>query len=300
MTALRPSSDHRKAMGALATLLPDGQRLHLQYGPIDLVIGAKGPADEINQAYNQARDAFEPVLDDLVSELPRLRRQHGQPPAGPAARRMYDATTPFAPEFITPMAAVAGSVADHVLARMIAGRSLTRAYVNNGGDIALHLTGGSFRIGICDDPVSGEAGGLVDICPEDGIGGIATSGWRGRSHSLGIADAVTVLAGSAAAADAAATLIANAVDVPFSPHVSRRAASALSPDSDLGDRLVTTDVGALDPAEIQAALGCGLRKAEDYRARGLIAAAYLALAGKRVTVTQNHTKTIAPRNAAHA
>ncbi|KZM50173.1 hypothetical protein OA90_11940 [Labrenzia sp. OB1] len=287
-------------MGALATMLPDGQRLHLQYGPIDLVIGASGPADEINQAYNQARDAFEPVLDDLVRELPRLRRQHGVPPAGAAARLMYDATRPFVPEFITPMAAVAGSVADHVLARMIAGRSLTRAYVNNGGDIALHLTDGSFRIGICDDPVSGESGGLVDIHPEDGIGGIATSGWRGRSHSLGIADAVTVLAGSAAAADAAATLIANAVDVPFSPRVSRCAASALSLDSDLGDRLVTTDVGALDPAEIQAALGLGLRKAEDYLERGLISAAYLALAGKRVTVTQHQTKTIAPRNAAHA
>ena len=31
--------------------------------------------------------------------------------------------------------------------------------------------------------------------------GVATSGWRGRSHSLGIADSVTVVARNAAAAD---------------------------------------------------------------------------------------------------
>ncbi len=39
------------------------------------------------------------------------------------------------------MAAVAGAVADHILAAMIAGRRLAKAYVNDGGDIALHLTG---------------------------------------------------------------------------------------------------------------------------------------------------------------
>jgi ApbE superfamily uncharacterized protein (UPF0280 family) len=67
---------------------------------------------------------------------------------------------------------------------------------------------------------------------------VATSGWRckgkgGRSFSFGIADAVTVLAGSAAAADAAATVIANAVDLPGHGAITRRPASAIDPDSDL-------------------------------------------------------------------
>ena len=58
--------------------------------------------------------------------------------------------------------------------------------------------------------------------------GIATSGWRGRSFSLGIADAVTVLAATAAEADAAATVIANAVDLPGHPAIDTRAGAASS------------------------------------------------------------------------
>ena len=77
------------------------------------------------------------------------------------------------------------------------------------------------------------------------VRGIATSGWRGRSFSLGIADAVTVLADRAAMADAAATIIANAVDLPGHPGVVRVPARDLAPDSDLGDRLVTQGVGEL-------------------------------------------------------
>ncbi|WP_245584721.1 hypothetical protein [Salipiger mucosus] len=110
---------------------------------------------------------------------------------------------------------------------------------------------------------------------------MATSGRHGRSHSLGIADAVTVLARDAARADAAATLIANAVDLPGHPSVTRVPAEELSPDSDLGPRLVTTDLGPLTASEIDRALAAGLSLAEDYRARGLIHAACLALSGER-------------------
>lgn len=198
---------------------------------------------------------------------------------GPTARRMEAAVAPHAETFITPMAAVAGSVADEVLAAMLAGRRLTRAYVNNGGDSALHLAAGrSMRLAI-----AGTGHGFADritIRAEDPVRGVATSGWRGRSFSLGIADAVTVLARSGAEADAAATLIANAVDLPGHPAVIRRPARDLAPDSDLGDRLVTTDVGALMPDEITDALARGLAVAEDFHRRGLIAAAALFLAGQ--------------------
>ncbi|RWG08581.1 MAG: UPF0280 family protein, partial [Mesorhizobium sp.] len=110
-------------------------------------------------------------------------------------------------------ATVAGSVADEVLAALLAGRRLERAYVNNGGDSAIHLgKGGTITLAI-----AGTGHGMADritIRAEDGVRGVATSGWRGRSFSLGIADAVTVLARTGAEADAAATLIANAVDLP--------------------------------------------------------------------------------------
>ncbi|WP_205514399.1 UPF0280 family protein [Stappia sp. BW2] len=269
---------------ATAHLLPDARRLHLQHGPIDLVVEACGEPGEVAEAYRRARAAFETVLQDLVGEISRLRSPDGPAPKGRIARAMWAATSAYAPDFITPMAAVAGSVADHILKELLKGRSLGRAYVNNGGDIALHLAEGSFRIGICDDPVTGVSGGVVHLRPEDGIGGIATSGWRGRSHSLGIADAVTVLAKTAAEADAAATMIANRVDLPGNVKIEREAASRLSPDSDLGDLAVTTGVGPLSPDEIQIALEGGVKAAHSYLAGGLFSAAYLALAGERCTV----------------
>jgi ApbE superfamily uncharacterized protein (UPF0280 family) len=113
----------------------------------------------------------------------------------------------------------------------------------------------------------------------DGIGGIATSGWRGRSQSLGIADAVTVLARTAAQADAAATMIANAVDLPGHPAVTRRPAREVKADSDLCDLPVTVAVGPLDAADIALALARGAAFAQDCLNRGLIAGAALFLQG---------------------
>jgi hypothetical protein len=116
-----------------------------------------------------------------------------------------------------------------------------------------------------------------------GIGGIATSGARGRSFSLGIADSVTTLARDAATADVAATLVANAVNVD-SPPIRRRPARELDPDSDLRELPVTVSVGPLAAAEIDAALANGEARALDYRRRGLIVDAALMLAGRTRTL----------------
>jgi len=112
------------------------------------------------------------------------------------------------------------------------------------------------------------------------VRGIATSGWRGRSFSLGIADAVTLLASRAAMADAAATIIANAVDLPGHPNVIRVPACSLAPDSDLGNRLVTQDVGELSPGEIAAALDAGAVVAHSLLSERLILSAALHLRGE--------------------
>ncbi len=270
--------------GPQAALLPDGKRLHLQHGPIDLIVEASGNVDEVAAAYRQARRAFRSVLDTLVLELSILRAPVDaipHAPAGAVARRMLRAVFPHTKVFVTPMAAVAGAVADHILFELCRGRSLRRAYVNNGGDIALYLAHGeSFSVGVASNPVTGEGLEKIAVGSEDLVRGIATSGWRGRSHSLGIADAVTVLAGCAAAADAAATLIANAIDIPGAPSIRRMPARELSPDSDLGDRLVTVEVGVLSADEKAAALDRGVKVAQDMRCRGLIVAAKLCLQGE--------------------
>lgn len=264
--------------------LADGRRLHLNHGPIDLVIEAFGDAVEVRAAYEQAVGRFQAILSELVEELPALRRPAAAVQrvfTGPTARRMEAAVSPLAERFVTPMAAVAGSVADEMLAAMIAGRRLERAYVNNGGDSALYLAPGqSMTVAI-----AGTGHGFADrvlVCAEDGVRGVATSGWRGRSFSLGIADVVTVLASSGAAADAAATLIANAVDLPGNPAIKRQPAFELAPDNDLGARLVTVEVSMISPRETAQALQAGLMVAEDYRQRGLITAAALFLNGATV------------------
>jgi len=304
--------------GPQAHWLEDGRRLHLNHGPIDLIVEAFGAAEEQRAAYVQAVARFRTILAELVAELPELRKPArpvtSTPDPSPqgggglgrgsfpsplrggvrggggrtlpsplftnsTARRMAAAVAPLAQSFITPMAAVAGAVADEILAAMLAGRRLGRAYVNNGGDCALHLAKGqSMQLAI-----AGTGHGLADrieIRAEDAVRGVATSGWRGRSFSLGIADAVTVLARTGAEADAAATIVANAVDLPGHPAIERQPACDLAPDSDLGGRLVTVGVGILSPAEVGAALERGLTVAEDLRHRGLIVAAALFLAGQ--------------------
>lgn len=266
-------------------LLSDGRRLHLQDGPIDLIIGADGDEAEIGRAYQAAVLRFTGLLDELCSELPELRR--AADPAccrlhGVVARRMYRAVAPYATNhFITPMAAVAGSVAEEILGAMLGAAKVSRAYVNNGGDIALHLLDPAcFSVGLMDRPDNHGVLRTMTIRADDASRGVATSGRGGRSFSLGIADAVTVLARTAAQADAAATIVANAVDLPGHPAVVRRPANELQPESDLGHRLVTCEVGALCHDEIAAALAHGEAMARQLLAAGLIEGAVLQLGGE--------------------
>ena len=268
--------------GPVAARLPDG-RLHLQHGPIDLIIAAWGEAGEVRLACDQAWDRFQDILQVLVDELCGLRMPVGDVYPlfrGPVARRMVAAVWPHRAVFVTPMAAVAGAVADEILIALRARRTLRKAYVNNGGDIAIWMASDeSFRAGVVADVDAPAIDAVATIGAGDGIGGLATSGWRGRSQCLGIADAATVLAVDAAAADAAATLVANAVNVEH-PAVRRLPAREVRDDSDLGDRRVTVAVGSLPDAAVTAALDNGARVAETMRRQGLIRAAYLTLQGQ--------------------
>ncbi len=265
-------------MSAVAARLPDG-RLHLQHGPIDLIIEAFGASDEVERAYGQAIARFGDILPTLVRELPILRRPVGGAfplLQGPVAQRMAEAVWPHRSVYITPMAAVAGAVADEMLQAMVRGRSLDKAYVNDGGDIAIHLTPGhELRAGI----FAAALDGVARLTWDRPVRGIATSGRGGRSFSLGIADSATVLAATAAAADAAATLIANAVNLEH-PAIERRPARALDPDSDLLELPVTVTVGALPPALVEEALNRGAVEARRLRLCGLIEGAALSLRGR--------------------
>jgi ApbE superfamily uncharacterized protein (UPF0280 family) len=258
---------------------------------MDLIVQAEGDALAVAAAHARAWVRFQGLLQELVRELPALRApvQGAECPLqGPVARRMWHACHPFRRDFITPMAAVAGAVAQELLA-CFAVDGVRRAWVNNGGDIALHLAAGqAASVGVYADLAALDAvqlhhglalDGSIRIASAMPVRGVATSGWRGRSHSLGIADSVTILAATAAQADAAATVVANAVNV-ADARIARRPACEVKDDSDLGDIPVTVDVPALPPALVRQALQAGLEKAQELQAGGHLWCALLSCQGQ--------------------
>ena len=262
-----------------------GDRLHLNHGPIDVVLKAWGRPEAVRAATRAAARGFPRVLPMLMEEIKELKKPISRKPKvkGSIAARMVAAAEPFSDVFVTPMAAVAGSVAEALLDVMMKAGDLERAYVNDGGDIAIHLTPGhSLTLGVAGDFSGGKVpklNGSIVLSHEMGQFGIAKSGAQGRSFSLGIADSVTVVARTASIADVAATLIANAVNIE-SKKIEREPASELDPDSDLGKLLVTTEVGKLTATEKAAALESGVKQAETYLSKGLIAGAVLMLQGE--------------------
>jgi ApbE superfamily uncharacterized protein (UPF0280 family) len=267
----------------------DGGRWHFNHGPIDIVAEAHGDPYAVAAAHDAAWARFGHVLDELVRELPLLRLPvvDKMRPRGVVGQRMWDACAAFSPMFITPMAAVAGSVAQELIA-FYDRPGIERAWINNGGDIALHLAPGhSARVGVFADIARFDwrdngiltTDGQFELHADEPVRGVATSGWRGRSFSLGIADSVTVLAATAAQADAAATVIANAVDVDDAL-VQRKPASQCKDDSDLGDTLVTVDVPPLAPSQVRSALDTGAICAKVLQKGGLVWAVLLVCQGQ--------------------
>ena len=271
-------------------------RWHFQHGPIDIVIGAEGDAAAVARAHESAWFRFETVLTELVGELSDLRAPVRETCVlqGVIARRMWLACRPYRSQFITSMAAVAGSVAQELVG-CYERDGIARAWVNNGGDIALHLApGASVKVGLFAELESFDPASLAmtrglpidadfEVRADMPVRGIATSGWRGRSFSLGIADSVTVLARTAAMADAAATVIANAVNVDDA-RIERRPANELKDDTDLGDIEVTVDVPPLAADQVARALAAGQRRARELQRLGLIHSALLVCQHRALSV----------------
>ena len=275
------------------TWLPPDQRLHLSHGPTDLIIKAEGK--DANNAYQQAIAVMETLLEDLVKELPDLRQQtsaHHQF-QHPVAKLMQSASLGYGKRFITPLAAVAGAIADHVLNAMVLGNDLTKVSVNNGGDIAFWLTEDQKATAVLADMNDAR----IHIHSHHPWRGMATSGYGGRSLSLGIADAVMVIADLASTADAAATMIANAVNLPANhpeaDQIKTAPAISLASESDLGNRHVTTYVGPLSASAIAYALDAGETAAQAVLSSKPVAGAVIRLKDQvRIIGFDNHSDII--------
>jgi hypothetical protein len=192
---------------------------------------------------------------------------------------MIDAARKMKEPDLTPLAAVAGAASDAV-ADFLVSRGVTKIIVENGGDIAIRLRAGEvIRVGVRTDIHAKSPAYVIPIDAGSGVGGIATSGFGGRSFTKGIASAATVLSGNASLADAAATVVGNFANVE-DPGIARSRAEAIYPDTDIAGEWVTTQVGTLPTEKVEEALQNGLRKARALVERGLIKGALIAVKQK--------------------
>ena len=180
---------------------------------------------------------------------------------------------------LTPMAAVAGAIADGV-ADWLKNRGMTRVIVNNGGDIAIRaLPEEPVRVGLRPDLATSPISDTISLEGGPGRWGVATSGLEGRSLTRGVASAATIIADNAVMADAAATAVANASFIE-DDSVRQVRAKELDDQSDIPDQYVTVQAGPFSEEKKQTALDRALKKAEQLIDRGLIRGAWVVVDGK--------------------
>ena len=234
--------------------LEDG-RVFVDYGPASMVITARKGGEALSELARSAFPLIRDSLAEIADSLPTLRQYPKDADFSRLtglARIMADSVLSTGEPTLTPMAAVAGTMADAVADWLFA-RGADFVAVNNGGDIALRLgEGQQLRMGILHD-LNGAVTQIVTLRAEDGIGGVCTSGLGGRSLTRGIASSVTVFSRRCAVADACATHLANCSYIP-SPRVHTCRADELDPESDIADLTVVCAVDALEEAEKLRAL----------------------------------------------
>ncbi|OPY00052.1 MAG: hypothetical protein A4E60_02500 [Syntrophorhabdus sp. PtaB.Bin047] len=266
--------------------------MYVEVGPASLVIRGEKNGKAYAFLRREVESLVAGILRDIRECLPvlkqkalRIRNVSALPEVAKrmtAAAKMVDETT------LTPMAAVAGAVADMVKEHFTA-RGLDLLMVNNGGDLSIcNATGRTLTVGI-GDIMTGKATPYVIRLADMREVGLATSGFGGRSLTLGIADTVTAIAGTGAVADAAATYICNCTTVETDGVIHRKA-RLIDPGTDIPDEDVTIEVGPLTNALVADALANGLKSARDLTDRSVIDYAVMALRGSIVTTdTGNDT-----------
>lgn len=276
--------------------LPGGKAVLAENGPLRLTIqaysGDAGEKMDLDIAAGAAEYAFL-CLEQVALDYPLLRQRHGlmtRLPDCNIARRMLASVRTVGDEDLTPMAAVAGTIADSVADWLIEAGA-TKAIVDNGGDIAIRLgQDASIRVGLRPRVGSSNISQLVDTNRGYSSWGINTSGMGGRSLTRGIASAVTAFAEKSSLADAAATAIANNCFIPDAD-IQQVPANTLDPNTDLGQLLVTLGVQEVADDTAVRALNNGYERAIQILDAGHIRGAILVVQG-RWLVTPNFEKIV--------
>ena len=266
--------------------LPGGRAVLAENGPLRMVIQAwQGPDPRLEPAMDAAKYAFD-CLERVAGRLAELKRRPGDIhalPLEPISREMIASVRAVGDAELTPMAAVAGSLADAV-ADWLFGQGLSRVIVDNGGDIAIRLTAGeTTRVGLRPEIQHQQISHVLTLDGRHSSWGVCTSGLGGRSFTCGFASAVTAIARTSSLADAAATSVANACFV-AGADVVQVPAEKLDPNTDIPGLLVTVKLGNLSTGQTAEALSKALKKAEQLTQKGVIWGAIVAI-GKQVVRT---------------
>lgn len=259
----------------------DGGRILAECGPMRLVIEARvGRIPQRELCIRAAEEAFI-LLERIARQRRIVSRRYAKVPDDLddfLAMKMIRSALAV-DEDLTPMATVAGTIADRVAAFLFR-RGMTRVIVNNGGDIAIRTGPGvTVNVGIRPDLTHSAITDVMKLGDERSSWGVATSGLEGRSLTRGVASAATIVAGSASVADAAATSVANASYVE-DESVIQRLARELDENTDIPDTAVTIQAGPFSEEKKDLALSGAMRKAGDLISKGLIYGAYIAVDGK--------------------
>ncbi|MDM8539998.1 hypothetical protein QUF90_02820 [Desulfococcaceae bacterium HSG9] len=259
----------------------DGGRILAECGPMRLVIEACiGRIPQKDICIRAAKEAFL-LLERIAQQRQFLSRHYRNVPDGRydfMAEKMVRSVLAIDEE-LTPMAAVAGTIADGVAA-FLNRWGMTRIIVNNGGDMAIRPgSDKSVNVGIRPDLTQSTITDVITLGDERTSWGVATSGLEGRSMTQGVASAATVIAGRASVADAAATSIANASYIEDKT-VIQRPAEELDEQTDIPGIDVTIQAGPFTEAKKDLALSGAMKKTEELMKKGLIFGAYIAVDGK--------------------
>ena len=263
-----------------ATVLPGGSVL-AESGPMRLVISASiGKVVQTKTALRAAEESYG-FLERVARHRKFLGRQFletRQQIRDPLALKMISSVLAIGDEDLTPMAAVAGTIADEV-ADFLFELGMTKVVVDNGGDVAIRADREDpVTVGIRPDVNDRAVSYVIGLDPDLRSHGVATSGLGGRSLTRGIASAATVVARTASLADAAATAVANASFLE-DEQVFRRPAEEIDPYTDIAGLDITVKVGPLSEEMKNRAVSQSIRRAEDLVQRGVILGAFVAVQG---------------------
>ena len=259
--------------------------VHILHGPVSMQVLADFHGEPLTDLCIDAYTVIDEALSFVSYDRAFLSSYPGKNSLrhlNTVSKRMCEAVLAIGEPTLTPMAAVAGAISD-VVVNFLISKGATLAVANNGGDMAIRLTGDeTVRIGIASNLQDKNINYVVDITAGDGIGGIATSGAGGRGFTRGIADGVTAFAGDGCLADALATHLANSTAIE-SPNVIRQLAGEIDPNSDIADLDVVVAVNPLTSEELREAFSRLKYVATEQMQKRTLLAAYASIQNRSQT-----------------